>query len=395
MSVANDRNGQAQGAKCGGCDDEDCSVCTDQLNDDLRAAICQINILTNKVKSLERVIVKQHKRLGELEVHSDSNSRGKHTNSRRKHRVKASKSKKKHGRVECEKQRHNNGEESEGEVTSEVEYDLSSKGRKSEGKLKSSKTKASSKQTPVYLVSSSEDEDSSESSFSSNSNSCEGSKKYRRKRRVKSGAEVKKRPVLQTELWPHTIANENEGPVDGEDVLCENISLAKFLVCFTYIMNTCSRQEEIAGRSELLHAVSSILECLPWTEARLFHNLVMVKVEQRRMTWRTKFSIVADKFIEKKVRLLLRKQLPLDNRTAHKNNSSYENFSSQNNKSSNLNLTVCKEYNFSSCTWGDKCRFKHICWSCAEEGNAGELHRASSHNNTGSSDRQEQGRWHF
>ena len=130
------------------------------------------------------------------------------------------------------------------------------------------------------------------------------SHKHKRRRRVKSGTEVKTRPVLQTELWPHTIANEE----DGDDISSEDISLAKFLTCFTYIMIRAN-SEEATGRSVLLHAVSNVLECLPWSEARTFHNLTMIKLEQRRINWKTKFSFLADKFIEKKVRQTLKSQV--------------------------------------------------------------------------------------
>ena len=44
------------------------------------------------------------------------------------------------------------------------------------------------------------------------------------RRQVKSGAKIKKRPVIKTELWPHTVANED----DGEEVTGENIHLAFF-----------------------------------------------------------------------------------------------------------------------------------------------------------------------
>ena len=76
-------------------------------------------------------------------------------------------------------------------------------------------------------------------SFSSESSeSDEESKRKRQKRQVKSGSKVKKRLVKRTELWPHTIALED----DGEEVSCDDIGFAKFLSCFTYIMSTCERK---------------------------------------------------------------------------------------------------------------------------------------------------------
>ena len=63
-----------------------------------------------------------------------------------------------------------------------------------------------------------------ESTSSSGTESDSYRKRHRRRRKVKSGASVKKRPVVRTELWPNTFANEE----DGEVVTSDNISLAKF-----------------------------------------------------------------------------------------------------------------------------------------------------------------------
>ena len=126
-------------------------------------------------------------------------------------------------------------------------------------------------------------------------------KKSRSKRKVKSGARVKNRPVVRTELWPHTIANED----DGEDVTSETIKLSKFLACYSYIMINCE-EKEFTGRAVFLHAIATVLECLPWTEARTFHNLVMVKVEQGRIDWTTDFTEIGEQYLNKKVRQNLR-----------------------------------------------------------------------------------------
>ena len=76
---------------------------------------------------------------------------------------------------------------------------------------------------------------------SSGTESGTSSRRYRArsKRKVKSGSKIKKRPVVRTELWPHTIANED----DGEEVTAEDIGLAKFFACFTYIMTNCGKVE--------------------------------------------------------------------------------------------------------------------------------------------------------
>ena len=139
-------------------------------------------------------------------------------------------------------------------------------------------------------------QDSFESSSSSGTVSDMG--KTRKKNQIKSGAKVRKRPVVQTELWPHTIANED----DGEEVDSETISLAKFFSCFSFIMINCSSRTESRGRTALLHAVSIVLEYLQWSEARTFHNIVMVKIEQGRVDWAADFSILAENYIDKKVR---------------------------------------------------------------------------------------------
>ena len=142
-----------------------------------------------------------------------------------------------------------------------------------------------------------EDSDSTSSTGTDSS----GKGKKSKSKKVKSGAKVKQRPVVKTELWPHTIANED----DGEEVSSDSIGLAKFFSCFTLIMKSCGKVEA-AGRADLLHAVSSVLECLPWAEARTFHNLVMVKLEQGRLDWSADFSVLAESFLDKKVRQNLR-----------------------------------------------------------------------------------------
>ena len=100
--------------------------------------------------------------------------------------------------------------------------------------------------------------DEFDSATSSGTDSSGVDKRYRSRKKVKSGAKIRKRPVIQTELWPHTIANKD----DGEEVTSETIGLSKFLSCFTYIMTNCGRWEA-KGRAALLHAVCSVFECLP------------------------------------------------------------------------------------------------------------------------------------
>ena len=82
--------------------------------------------------------------------------------------------------------------------------------------------------------------DNFDSTASSGGDSSSIKEICRHSRQIKSGATVKTRPVLKTELWPHTIANED----DGEDFTSENITLSKFFACFTFIMMSCSDRKE-------------------------------------------------------------------------------------------------------------------------------------------------------
>ena len=185
--------------------------------------------------------------------------------------------------------------DAEGEESSEDELNV----RKVKKKLSSKQRKKCEKKVAAILGdigSNFPDEEDSPSAADSSGTDSELEDKKSKSRRVKSGAKVKKRPVVRTELWPHTIANED----DGDDVTSENISLAKFLSCFAYIMITCEKAEA-AGRPVLLYAVTSVLECLPWSEARTFHNMVMTKIEQGRIDWATDFTELAESFLNKKV----------------------------------------------------------------------------------------------
>ena len=234
---------------------------------------------------------------------------------------------------------------------------------------------------------------SEDSDTSTCSSEVSGETRHRHRRQVRSGAKVKKRPVVKTELWPHTIANED----DGDEVTSESISCAKFLSCFTYIMMNCGRVES-AGRISLLNAVTTILEYSFWTEARTFHNLVMVKLEQDRISWYTDFTELANQVLDKKVRQSLRyRELKTDN-SYYKSNSyksgdkGFGNFnrhnfgSSSSNYNSNRNKAlysvVCWQWNNGFCPYGDRCKKWHICRTCAEAGKPGETHKSSSHSDS-------------
>ena len=201
------------------------------------------------------------------------------------------------------------------------------------------------------------------------------------KRSVKSGAKVRCRPVVKTELWPHPISNED----DGDNSTSDNISLAKFLSCFTYIMISCE-ESEVSGRALLLHAVCLVLEYLPWADARAFHNLVMTKVEQDRISWDDDFTDLANEFIDNKVRQSLREKSRssgtrgnyrhLGKGYGYQQRSSYGT-GNNNNPNSTYNV-VCKNWNQGSCSYGDRCRRRHVCWTCHEVGKT-EHHKSSTH----------------
>ena len=213
---------------------------------------------------------------------------------------------------------------------------------------------------------------------------------------MKSGAEVKKRPVVKTELWPHTIANEE----DGEDVSCENITLSKFLACYTYIMVNCTEAAEVDGRSVFLHAISTVMEYLPWAEACAFHNIIMVKIEQDRVKWSENFLTLADNFLDKKVRLSLRlKSYSGSVNSSHSNfGRSYDqdwdthnlryknNFNSS--RSNFIYYAMCYQWNYGECSYGSECKRWHACRFCAAEGKCGESHKASSHDSSSAMNKQ-------
>ena len=205
--------------------------------------------------------------------------------------------------------------------------------------------------------------------------------------------------MQRTELWPHIIANEE----DEEEVTHENISLATFFTCFTSFMLDCNRGES-RGRSSLLHAVSLVLECLFWPDARAFHNLTILKIEQDKIDWTADFDALAEDFIDRKVRLSLKSKSSTgasSNRSGNYNggyNSSRRGFNRgtgyndkrASSKNSSLYNSVCRNYNFGTCRFGSKCKLWHVCWTCAEAGKPGEFHQAITHGSS-SSTKQKQG----
>ena len=205
----------------------------------------------------------------------------------------------------------------------------------------------------------------------------------RRRRKVKSGKDVKLREVVKTELWPYTIAYEE----DLEDVTCDNIPLAKFTACFTHIINI-SKGAEQAGRSQLLHAIFKILDSrVPWTEARVFHNLVMIKLEQGKISWDCDFVSMAREFVINKAIINNRNQAGGNENSRRSGNQGRgrgaRNRSSNNGRNTSAYSLVCYQWNEGTCTFGDNCRRWHVCRTCAEAGKPGERHKSSTHSNRG------------
>ena len=235
------------------------------------------------------------------------------------------------------------------------------------------------------------DESISSAEESSNCGSSESSEsdvipQKQKRRKVKSGAVVKRRPVVKTELWPHTIANEE----DGENITIEDISLTKFLSCYTNIMINCVKSTEVEGRTGLLHAVSTVLEYLPWSEARAFHNITMFKIEQDKLKWSSDFLALANQFLDKKVRLSLRMNNYSDDNSNFSTSDRSDGEAQQNSNfrhKSHLNLSksnflyyaLCNQWNYGECSYGSDCKRWHACRLCAAEGKLGEPHKASFH----------------
>ena len=394
--------------------DDDNSMCQAVMT-----AVVKIDLMSEKVKTLEDHIVKQYKKIEEL-IASSSKESG--SNDSDASVAKPSRPKSKNNRIQEEKERQykmlqqklkRQVKESKDSKDSRAGSNESSESdggldMKTMKKKMSKKQKSKCKQRVDAVLKHAgaifpDDDFDSTTSTGTESGSNGGRRRYRKK--VKSGATIKKRPVVRTELWPHTVANEE----DGEEVTSENISLAKFFACFTYTMIEC-KGLEAKGRAVLLHAVSLVLEALYWSEAQSFHNIVMVKLEQDRLDWASDFTVLAEDFIDRKVRQSVKAKgasgFSSSNRSYgynryNNNNYNYNNRNLGNNsynknfgkgngsyfkgytgKNKSLYNSVCKQYNFGSCTYGDKCNRWHVCWTCAEAGKLGENHRASSHDNS-------------
>ena len=400
MTNSESDNYNANCIRCNGNESVCCSTCanlSENIHDKSVASVfSKMNKLLDKITTLESVLRTQNARLGQLESYSGSESysepdRGSISNQ----------SENSGGENKSKSYRRQRKKNSESEVFSSKEGDQVASKRKritrQEFTIKKQERKG------AFHEFSTEDESSSSSSSScSDSGKVQVKNRSRHsyKRKIKSGARVKTRPVVRTELWPHTISNEE----DGHNETSESINLAKFLSCFTYILTTCGGLEA-TGRALLLHGVSTILEYLPWSEARSFHNVVMIKIEQDRIGWNTDFLLLANKFLDKKVRLTLRTRNQTSGYSSHYSspyrvNSSYTSPNKDRMASIvsdsihagvtySLYSTVCKQWNYSFCYYGERCKKLHVCWTCAEAGNMSEPHKATSHENCSTRDRQD------
>ena len=288
---------EASSNKCTVCkvgEPTNCVVCksneTNQLAKAMLAGLKKIEVLTTKVNSLESIIINSgisgnpggsgSSKMGESSKSSHSSKqkdkKGGKSSKKKKDRAQEDRERTLHLLLEKMTNRNKNGVQTESEDDEEVvcdessdeESDTKALGKKMPKKMKedcNAKLEALLRKAghtfPVEDVSGYASSSSSSGTDTSHASDKKVKRKY--KKSIKSGAKIKKRPVVKTELWPHTICNEEE----GEEVNSEDITLATFLSCFTFIMTNCE-STEATGRSMLLHAVASVLKYQPWAEAR-------------------------------------------------------------------------------------------------------------------------------
>lgn len=272
------------------------------LNKSILDALSQIKDLTIKVNSMHKGIMITNNRLYELEEHLSDHSGTENEQDNKSDKKKAKVNRKKDTNKKGmgrEARLHKQNIRSSGDIGSSTATDGEAEFQDNTkvAKKKKVKKKKVSRKNDSCMTSSSQDEDSF-SNISTSSIGYNCCKKSCVSKKIKSGAFIKKRPVLKAELWPHTVCNEEE----TEEVDSNSISLTKFFTYFTLIMINYSSKAESLGRTHLLHAVRIVLEYLPWAEARSFHNMLMVKIEQGRLNWSTNFGRLANEFVDKRVR---------------------------------------------------------------------------------------------
>ena len=120
----------------------------------------------------------------------------------------------------------------------------------------------------------------------------------------------------------------------------------------------------------------------------------MLKVEQGRENWTSDFKALAREYVDNKVRLNLRNQIPsasnssssrpnTGNRGTSRSygNGSYSNRGNNGYRNGNVQFNVCRQWNYGQCTFAE-CKRWHCCWTCYEQGKRGEQHKAMTHGNS-------------
>ena len=401
----------------------------------LLEAVAKIDILTTKMKSLETLVVnqnaaignqhliigRQNSRISQLEQIkvASSSQESEHESVKSKRSSQKSSQESGHESHQCQcKSKSKSSHKSKGNIVeeekarsytvvkgklsdpciSESDGDVNSKGLKKKMSKKqrdlcSSRVSATLRKTKSDFPS-----DDCDSTADSGKESCDGKSGCTHSSKVKSGAKIKRRPVVRTELWPHTLANEE----DGVELDSENIGLSKFYEHFSAIIATCESKSESRGRAALLKSISTVVGCLQWPDARAFHNLVLLKIEQGKVDWDEDFTAIADTFIEKKVRATLRARQAATGSGASRANGygrgagySSRNQGQRNNFQGNpshgsgrgkpIYGAICWQWNTGTCSYGANCKRWHCCKTCAEAGKLGEQHRSASHEGQGPS----------
>ena len=129
----------------------------------------------------------------------------------------------------------------------------------------------------------------------------------------------------------------------------------------------------------------------------------MLKLEQDRIKWNSDFKILANQYLDNKVRLSMRSKgssasgssslKPNTNRNFGKGSSGFGSYSVGNrvgssnfSKSKSLYPLICRQWNYGTCSYGKQCKKFHVCWSCAEAGKLGEQHKGSTHDTASGKD---------
>ena len=146
------------------------------------------------------------------------------------------------------------------------------------------------------------------------------------------------------------------------------------------------------GRTALLHAVSTVLGVFQWSEARNFHNMIMLKIEQGRIGRDDDFVALADAFIEKKVRVVVKSKYSSSGPRAAARASYFGQGHGAGRGAGRgsygrgrpMNETICWQWNAGTCSYGNDCRRLHHCKTCSEAGKPREQHKASTCSNASS-----------